>query len=230
MAQINKFMYIIGNLKGAIIYRLKHKKKDRYVNYQHEPIDLLFQDFVSKKDGKITYCKLYEQRKDVLSSVFYYSLGSNTILEVGCGSGLNLYLLRNNLSMDNSLSGFEYTQSRADNAKQNLKGYGIPVWKSDILNNNIPDNSYDIVFSYHVLEQLGQRDANRALKEMYRIARKYVIVSEPSVIGATWYEKLRMYILGYCRKLHCPGLVIEHREDNPRTWPNTSYHYVIKKV
>lgn len=238
---INNLYNLLGGAKGVIKYTIKHKKSSfsRYKKHQYETIDLLRNIMLLKHKGKIYKgCNGY-QRIELIESVnkFCNGIDKPKVLEVGCGSGLNIYLL-NSLNQNIEIHGFEYTNSRIASCIVNL--FYSPLIKNlflaDVCDLKLSGNSFDVVYSNHVLEQLGQENAEIALKEMWRICRKGIVLSEPSVKGANLYEKWRMKSLGYCKNLYTVAeklpnaKILIYKEDTYRTYPNTSYHLVVEKI
>jgi uncharacterized protein YbaR (Trm112 family) len=77
------------------------------------------------------------------------------------------------------------------------------------------DNSIDIVYTSHSLEPNGGKEVE-ALKELYRITRKYMILLEPSFEFANLEAKARMKKHGYVTELYASAIkldykIIEHR-------------------
>jgi len=211
----------------------------RYEKYFYETIDLLTKNNLLKYKGKIYKgCNGYP-RVEVIDDVndLCKNIDNPKVLEVGCGSGLNIYLLHS-LNPNIEIHGFEYTNSRIASTIVNL--FYTPIIKNlflaDVCDLKMPDNSFDVVYSIHVLEQLGQEKAEIALKEMWRVCKKGIVLSEPSVHGANLYEKWRMKTLGYCKNLYSVAeklpnsKIIVYKEDTIRTYPNTSYHLIVKKI
>ena len=233
--------HLIGNAKGIVKYRLKHSKSSfsRYKNFKYETLDLLRKDILLKYEGKVYKGSNGLQRVEILESVndLCKGISNPKVLEVGCGSGVNIYLL-NSLNPNIEIHGFEYTNARIASAIVNLFYSAIRnnLFLADACNIRLPDNSFDVVYSNHVLEQLGQDKASVALKEMWRICRKGIVLSEPSVHGANFYEKWRMRTLGYCKDLYSVAKelpdsnVLTYHEDKVRTYPNTSHHLVVEKI
>jgi ubiquinone/menaquinone biosynthesis C-methylase UbiE len=233
--------HLLGGAKGVIKFRIKHSisSLSRYKNHNYEALDLLDKDVLLKYKGKVYKGCNGLQRIELIESVSKLCNGLERpkVLEVGCGSGLNIYLL-NSLNPEIVIHGFEYTNSRIASAIINL--FYSPICKNlflaDICELKIPDDTYDVVYSNHVLEQLGQRNAEKALNEMWRVCKKGIVLSEPSIHGANIYEKWRMKILGYCEDLYTPAKklpnskILVYKEDNYRTYPNTSHHLVVEKM
>ena len=244
MTPINLYRHLrhlVGDARRVINFTRQHRKSSysRYKSYRYETLPLLQKSVFVKKDGQICLAKNGIQRTDLINSVDNMVAGIERpkVLEAGCGSGLNIYLL-NALNKDIEIHGFEYTNARVASCIANLFYHDIinNIFLADVTELNLPDNSYDVVFSYHVLEQLGQEQAEKALSEMLRVSRRGIVLSEPSTHGANFYEKWRMKKLGYCQDLlkaaeKLPNArVLTHREDTYRSYPNTSHHLVIKKT
>jgi len=232
--------HLLGNAKGIVKFRRKHSKSSfsRYKNHKYETLDLLRNNILLKYKGQVYKGCNGFQRVELIDSVnkLCKDIEKPKVLEVGCGSGVNIYLL-NSLNPNIEIHGFEYTNSRIASAIVNL--FYSPICKNlflaDACDLKIPDNSFDVVYSNHVLEQLGQEKAIIALKEMWRICKKGIVLSEPSIHGANIYEKWRMKTLGYCKDLYSASkefpdsTILTYKEDKFRTYPNTSHHLVVVK-
>lgn len=105
----------------------------------------------------------------------------DSILEIGCGRGDNLYLLGMQYPSV-VLHGIDINARAVRAARQWLKQSGI---KKSILTegrvddlSRFSDKSIDIVFSDAVLLYVGPDKIKKALNEMTRIAKKAVILNE----------------------------------------------------
>jgi ubiquinone/menaquinone biosynthesis C-methylase UbiE len=206
---------------------------------RYESANLLFQKIPIKyKGNKVIGLNSYT-RIELLQRVIELSteLSHPKVLEVGCGCGINMLLL-NHLCPSMHISGFEYTHARLASALINLKNTNMVenLYLGDATSIKKEDNSYDIVFSFHVLEQLGQKGAEKALYEMWRLCRKGVILDEPGLENASLYESIRVKKLGYCRNLvkvakNLPGCRIKYSgEGYCRAWPNPSNILVLERL
>lgn len=232
--------HLLGQAKGIVKYRMMHGKSSfsRYQNHQYEKLDLLKKRELVKIDKKIFWAKNGTPRLELIHLINKLCEGieAPTVLEGGCGSGLNIYML-NCLNPSLDVSGFEYTNARLASGIVNLKNSDLKnkLFLADLCALNLPDNSIDIVYTNHVLEQLGQERAETALKEIWRVCKRGMVICEPSIHGANIYERWRMRTLGYCEDLHTtakelPNAQIEiYKEDNIRYYPNTSHHLVVRK-
>lgn len=101
---------------------------------------------------------------------FYYQYeyikrsGANTVLEIGKGTGI----------LETILENFGYIVTTAD-IDESTK----PDLLSDIRELKFEASSYDAVCGFEVLEHVPFGDFSKALCEMSRVSRKYVIISLP---------------------------------------------------
>jgi uncharacterized protein YbaR (Trm112 family) len=99
-----------------------------------------------------------------------------------------------------------------------LKQYsveGATLLTGDLFATPFRDNSIDVVYTSHSLEPNGGRE-KEALKELFRIARKYVVLLEPAYELAHESAKARMRKHGYVTRLQEAAVelgytVSEHR-------------------
>ncbi len=232
---------LAGQAKGILKHRYKFGTStfNRYQHHHYETLDLLKRKGIYKIDNEIYWTTSGTARLELIQSVNELCQGIEkpTVLEAGCGSGLNMYLL-NCLNENLKISGFEYTNARLASAIVNLFNSPLrpELFLADICDLKLPDNSIDVMYTNHVMEQLGQTHAEIALKEIWRVCRKGIVVCEPSIHGANLYERWRMKTLGYCEDLQkvaksLPNSkIIRYEEDKIRYYPNTSNHLVVEKI
>lgn len=125
------------------------------------------------------------------------------ILEVGCGNGTNLTLLKLRFGDAISLKGIDIAQQRIELGrsywKEKLEGVDLQIDSATELT-SLDDGSVDLVFSVHCLEQLPYyvRDAVRAMK---RVAKDRVVFVEPVFEYANTAQKLYAIIGDQLRTL-----------------------------
>ncbi len=128
-----------------------------------------------------------------------------SILEVGVGEATTLKtLLRHLKNVPNNIFGFDISWSRLKFAKEFLKDFGINnvnLFTANLFNIPLLDNSIDIIYTSHSIEPNGGKE-KEALEELYRVAKKYLILLEPSFEFANAKEKLRMKEHGYITNLY----------------------------
>jgi ubiquinone/menaquinone biosynthesis C-methylase UbiE len=115
--------------------------------------------------------------KNYCSSLFglTQSLTFNSAIDVGCGEGEIISLLREYYPQC-FIMGIDIDEKVLEKAKQRNKGIEFKV--QNIMQLDIPDNSFDLVICLEVLEHLD--NPVTALKEIVRISKKYILCSVPN--------------------------------------------------
>lgn len=141
-----------------------------------------------------------------------------SILEAGVGEATTLSGVLRHMPGTTSAFGFDLSWSRVAYSRAWLKGKGFArttLCTGDLLNIPFQDDSIDVVYTSHSVEPNGGNEAP-ILKELYRVARKYLVLLEPGYELAGDEARQRMESHGYCRNL--PGIagslsfeVLEHR-------------------
>lgn len=102
-------------------------------------------------------------------------LGVESVLDVGCGEGFTLNKLYQN-KVGKSLEGIDYSLTAVMlGKKQNKK---LMLRQGDIYKLPYKEKSFDIVLCMEVLEHL--EDPKKALKELKRVSKKYILLSVPN--------------------------------------------------
>jgi len=119
------------------------------------------------------YNQVYKQLKP---------LKLDSILDVGCGEGITLFNFEKE-GIGKKLYGIDYSDDALKIGKKIHPHLNLR--KGDIYDIKEKDNSFDLVMATEVLEHL--EDPQKALKELIRVSKKYVMLSvpnEPFFIGA----------------------------------------------
>lgn len=128
-----------------------------------------------------------------------------SILEVGVGEATSLALLVERLiNKPSILAGVDLSWSRIKYAKRFLEEQNIQnvqLATGDMFELPVTENSVDMVFTFQAIEPNGGRESE-ALKELYRVARKYLVLVEPCYESATVEGKQRMDHNGYIKNLY----------------------------
>ena len=126
-----------------------------------------------------------------------------SILEVGCGEATTLSGVISNLPSEIQFFGFDLSWSRAFYARNWLHTNGIrDCWlgTGDLFHMPFLDRSIDVVYTSHSIEPNGGQE-EPILRELLRVARRYVVLLEPGYEITTPENRRRMDFHGYCRGL-----------------------------
>lgn len=109
------------------------------------------------------------------------SFRPESILEIGCGWGSNLFLLAKALPKA-KIKGVDINQKAIEKGKEFLIQKGIDnvellVGKADEIN-HFQDKSFDLVFTDAVLMYIGQDKIKKMIRAIFRIAKKALILVE----------------------------------------------------
>lgn len=142
----------------------------------------------------------------------------HSILEAGVGEATTFSGVLRNLRKNVKSYGFDLSWSRVAYAKNWLSKNGsrdTVLCTGDLSNIPFADNSIDIVYTTHSIEPNGGNE-EPILRELYRVAKKYLILLEPGYELADDEVKERMVSHGYCKGLEKISRslgydVLEHR-------------------
>ena len=141
----------------------------------------------------------------------------SSLLEVGCGEATTLSVLGGQLPPGRTLAGFDISWSRArlglDFARR--RGLDPTLFCADLFRIPLADRSVDVVYTSHSVEPNGGREVE-AIRELARIARRWLVLLEPAYDLAPPEARARMEKHGYVRNLadaiRSLGLdLVEHR-------------------
>lgn len=112
-----------------------------------------------------------------------------TILDVGCGNGVFLNALPD-----------KYHAIGLDSSQEALKYVKTEAVKGDIAALPFESKSFDLVTCLEVLEHLPFDTFNKAIQELQRVSRKYIIISVPN----DQYLDYHLVICPMCRCWYNP--------------------------
>lgn len=167
-------------------------------------------------NGRITIDAVIKHHYDNMATLrkIIKEWNCRELLEFGVGSGVNLLLLKKFLFRSDKLkvSGFDYAVSRLLTAKATFSKHSIEcedLFLANGLNVPLKENSYDIVFSHYVIEQMKDFE-EKALDNMIKIAKKGVVLFETAVYRPTINQYIYMKHSGYSKDL---PTILEKRRD-----------------
>jgi len=138
-------------------------------------------------------------RKFLIEKILNYFPFEN-VLEIGCASGPNLYILAKKFpgvkfyGIDISKKAIK--TGRDFFKKENMENVFLEIGEAEKLN-KFSDKSIDIIFTDAVLIYLGMDKINLAIKEMLRVAKKAIILHEqhnelsPSIYQDRWIHNYK---------------------------------------
>ena len=163
---------------------------------------------------------------------------SNSILEIGVGEATTLVHTMNKLNFPpTQVYGFDLSWSRIKMGKTYIEKHhmeNVSLFVADLFHIPIKDNAIDLVYTSHSLEPNGGRE-KEALKELYRVTNKYLVLLEPAYELADKKAQEAMKQKGYVTNLTEAAKklrykIIEHRLFEYSTNPlNPSGVIIIEK-
>lgn len=117
-----------------------------------------------------------------------------SILDVGCGEGFTLNTLQI-LKIGKKLEGIDYSREAVKIGNIQFPKLNLKV--GDIYKTQFKENAFDLVICTEVLEHLDKPQI--ALKELFRISKKYIIISvpnEPLYMLSRFFSGINMLKLG----------------------------------
>lgn len=215
--QLARIKEIYANGENIIKY-LKSINNDELNTIEDILISYDFQSgsyikgFSNNPEFKDKYCTSLARIIDNLGNF-------DSIVEVGVGEATTLNnLIRKLTKIPSDILGFDISWSRLKFAKEFLADFelkDITLFAANLFEIPLLDNSIDIVYTSHSIEPNGGKE-EEAIKELYRIAGKYLILLEPSYEFADEKSQLRMKEHGYVTNLYSTAKklgykIIEHR-------------------
>lgn len=170
----------------------------------------------------------YEKYDNVIRFISYFyqidlvrKLKPNNVLEIGIGNKtVANYLKQNGIKIDTC----------------DFDKYLEPDYVADIRNLPFEDNSYEVVMAYEILEHIPWEDVDKALSELNRISKKYVIISIP-YCSADFELLLKVPLLSRILKkpflnlfFRIPYFFIDMKFSGEHYWEMGRKNYPAKKI
>lgn len=98
-------------------------------------------------------------------------LGVTSVIDVGCGTGLNLQHVQGELGLTD-VTGVDVSEAAIEAAKRRVQG---DLRVMDVMNNTPIDRQFDLVFSAQVIEHIDEDQ--RFLEILYSLCGRYCLVA-----------------------------------------------------
>lgn len=156
---------------------------------------------------KIPYTKVREAYikpiADIISQMLDGSQKTIRVLEVGCGNGTNLKILKEKFNKDVEFSGIDISAARIDTGKifwgEKLDDIELKEADATVLS-LYKDGAFDVVYSICALEQITYR-LHDAVNEMVRLSKVKVVCVEPTYEFGNRVQRLYNIVNDQCRTL-----------------------------
>jgi len=168
-----------------------------------------------------SYIRGYRQKKDLVDEIgrrIADAIGRlgpfGSLLEAGIGDGVMLGAMAGQLPCrPERIYGFDLAWSRVKYSRQFLAERGLRetvLFTGDLFCAPVKSNGVDIVFTCHAVEPNGGRE-EEALRELYRICNKYLVLVEPAYELADEAARSRMREHGYVTNLYAAAKRLGYR-------------------
>jgi hypothetical protein len=165
-------------------------------------------------------------------------LNARTLLEPGTGDTTTLQTVASRLDFPpgTPILGYDISWSRVNIGRTYLSAKGITanLFVRELEAIPLRDDAADVVFTSHAVEPNSGRETE-ILKELYRVAGRYLVLFEPSYELASSEARARMDQHGYCRGLrdtaesHGWKVIAHHLVDCPVNPLNPTAVLLIEK-
>jgi len=147
----------------------------------------------------------------------------SSILEAGVGEATTLSGVIKAIDGNTRNYGFDLSWSRVAFAKAWLQSQGVEnttLCTGDLFNIPFLDSSIDVVYTSHSIEPNGGSE-KEILKELYRVANKYLILLEPGYELSSLEAQKRMDSHGYCKNLSSIASLLGYKVLTHELFPHT---------
>lgn len=111
------------------------------------------------------------------------------VLDIGCGDGFGIYLMKSNPNID-TVIGLDICPQAIDRARTKLNGLAPELIVAPAENIPFPDNTFDSVHCGQTLEHV--KDERKAIQEIQRVTKGVAIISVP-INGGISAQHIREY-------------------------------------
>lgn len=161
---------------------------------------------------------LHPQHDWLLSKI--KKLRPRSILEVGCGFGRNIKFLQDN-NINAKLTGIDISHKMIKLAKKFVKSSNVTFKIAEATHLPFRDREFELVFTHGVFMHIPPTDIEGAIREIVRVAKKYIILIEQNY-GGNEYTFIHSYKKLF-KKL--PVDIVEYKNNKKL---GLDYYYYVK--
>lgn len=154
------------------------------------------------------------------------SLRANNVLEVGCNSGNDL----RSFPKDFDVHGVDLNDHALDIAKKKLPSFKFQ--NGSIIDLPYEESSIDFVFTHYVLNYISENEIDKAINELYRVSKKYILncelydENESPIDGNSKLWKRNIYK----RWVNFQVKIISHVDMHEDIEPNKPRFTLVRKI
>lgn len=154
------------------------------------------------------------------------SLNCQNILEVGCSTGNDLA----SFPTEGDVKGIDLCKKAIENAKANYPSFDFRIGYATEL--PFEDSSIDMVFTHRVLNYLDDDELQKAVGEMFRVTKKYVVNCELYAKDESWRDESKQdrYRDVFKRWLDYKVKIISNVEMHPEIDPEKTKFTLVRKL
>lgn len=152
------------------------------------------------------------------------SLHCTSILEIGCGTGIDLRLFPN----DFQIYGVDLNENALEIAKEKIPFANFK--KSSITDLPFEDSSIDFIFTHQLLNYLDDDTLDKGIAEMYRVTRKYIMNCEKFEETEKQIDENHKFRNVYKRWLNYNVRIVSNVDMHEDIDPDKSRFTLLKKL
>ena len=223
---------------GENIDRDKDYVIDNYSKVGSRDLDTYFNDTPRRCmfNGEVTTHSMKAVRDFYVEQIAeqIQSSGAKKILEVGCGTSLNLYLLSQRFP-ELHFEGIDITPERLEVGKKWFKAeknFEPNVQIGDVTQLAFEDNAFDLIYTVHCFEQIDQY-ALAGTQEVCRVAKEKVVFLEPDYMSSNAAQRLFLknhnYLIDFAKTIEsvAPGKLNHQPLDTYVNFMNRTGLFVV---
>lgn len=132
-----------------------------------------------------------------------------SILEVGCGFGRNIRFFIENGIAPEDLYGIDISEKMIKKAKTFISNRKVKLVVADVTSLPFENSRFDMVFTHGVLMHVEPYLIEKAIQEVFRVSRRYLMIVEQNYNG-NYYT----FVHDYKNLINKHGIIAAHIHNN----------------